>query len=564
MLPIEILKFGSSVLSRPEDLPTAVDEVYRRLREGYRVLAVVSAFAGETDRLFGEARRVFGEGAAPDATASHVATGELQSAALLTGALRRAGIAARLVDPREIGLMVEGAPLESEPVAVDAGALRLLWTTNTTLVLPGFFGINAQGQVALLGRGGSDLSAIYLARALDARCHLVKDVSGVFDRDPAVDRNARRYAVIPWHEASTVAGPLIQSKALAYAERYRVPFAVSRANGALATEVAEVPHALWGADDEPPRRLRVALLGLGTVGRGVYERLMAMADHFEVIAVVVRRSDRSTLSEIQPPIVTDDAEVALRADVDLVIECWGGIEPAGSVIEAALAAGKTVVTANKAAVAAYWAEFEPFVSRPDRRLWFSAAVGGAVPMLETLARLRDPVRPAVRELRGVINGTSNSVLDSLAAGESLEHAVRAAQSAGFAEANPHRDLSGVDTADKLSLLTRAAFGLHVPPERIATRGITADLEFGGPDPWRLIGRASRWNGTLALSVSPERVPRGSFLGETTGAENRLEIVLEGGATVRLAGQGAGRWPTTTAVMGDVHEIVRRRLRTSVQ
>jgi homoserine dehydrogenase len=560
MLPVEVLKFGSSVLVGPGDLPLAVDEVYRRLRDGYRVLAVVSAFAGETDRLLLRAAEALGADAAPEATAAFVATGELQSAALLTGALLRAGITARAVDPREIALAVEGGSLEADLVSVDVSILQLLWTNHVVLVLPGFFGIDPQGRVALLGRGGSDLSALYLARALRARCHLVKDVPGVYDRDPAIDLRARRYAVIRRHEASEVAGPLIQPKALAFAEAHKTPFSVSRANGALATEVADVPASIWAGHVARPQPLRVALLGLGTVGLGVCERLLALSDLFELKTVVVRRPERHLASGVPAHLVTDNTDAALHADIDLVIECMSGVEPAGSVIEAALAFGKTVVSANNAAVAEYWPELALFTREPDRRLWLSATVGGAVPMLETLAGLTVPVR----ELRGVINGTCNSVLDRLVAGESFEAAVRAAQRDGFAETDPDRDLSGLDSADKLTLLAEAAFRLYVRPGHIPTRGVEGPFATDESHVWRLLARASRPNGALTLSVGPERVPRKSFLGEATGAENRLEIVLEGGSTLRLVGQGAGRWPTTTAVIGDVHEIARRRLTMGIQ
>src|SRR4030088_2980751 len=116
MLPIIVLKFGSSVLATAGDLPLAVDEVYRHLRKGCRVLAVVSAFAGDTDRLFSRSRAILGEEAAPHAVAAFVATGEWQSAALLAGALLRSGVAARIVDPREIRFAVQGAALEADPV----------------------------------------------------------------------------------------------------------------------------------------------------------------------------------------------------------------------------------------------------------------------------------------------------------------------------------------------------------------------------------------------------------------------------------------------------------------
>jgi homoserine dehydrogenase len=170
------------------------------------------------------------------------------------------------------------------------------------------------------------------------------------------------------------------------------------------------------------------------------------------------------------------------------------------------------------------------------------------------------LRGRVRELRGVINGTCNVVLDAIATGESFDDAVRAAQRSGFAEADPYRDLSGQDSADKLSLMSHAAFSGHAPSHGIRSRGIDEALVAAEPDVWRLIGRARRTPAGVTLSVGPEQMARTSFLGQTAGAENRLEIVLETGEIVRLAGQGAGRLPTTLAVLGDVQEIVRRRAR----
>jgi homoserine dehydrogenase len=302
--------------------------------------------------------------------------------------------------------------------------------------------------------------------------------------------------------------------------------------------------------------LRVVLLGYGTVGRGVYERLISHSDQLELLAVVTRHPAQLVANGVPASIASDDLDQALRADVDLVIEAMSGVEPAGSLIEAALAMGKTVVTSNKAAVATYWHEFALYTRDADRRLWFGATVGGAVPVLETLWHLRDHVQ----EVRGVINGTCNYVLDALEQGASLEAAVRAAQGAGFAEADPSRDLSGQDAADKLSLIAHAAFGLRASPDIVRTHGIDGALICAGAEVWRLLARATRAPTGLTLTVGPELIVRTSFLGLTAGVENRLELVLESGDIVRLAGQGAGRWPTTLAVMGDVLEIVRRRSR----
>jgi len=555
MLPVVVLKFGSSVLGSPKDLPGVVDEVYRRLRTGSRLLVVVSAFAGETDRLLDRAALALGKSAAPEAIAAYVATGEVQSAALLVGALLHSGIAARLVDPREIQLRVEGTSLESDPVSINPTMLRQLWEVHTALVLPGFFGIDGQGQVALLGRGGSDLTALYLANCFKADCHLVKDVPGVFDRDPVLDPGtAKRFTLIPWREAAAVAGPLIQPKALEFAAQRRIPFSVGRANGVLETLIAEAAAPVFGPTKKRPMPLKVALLGFGTVGGGVYERLASQPDRFEIACVVTRHPPRVVANGLPGSLAGNDLDRALMPDIDLVIECIGGIEAAGAVIKSALAMGKIVVSANKAAIAAHWPQLASFTSAPQRRLWFSAAVGGAVPVLETLSTLGDQVQ----EVRGVISSTCNWVLDAMSRGEAFEAAVAAAQAAGFAEADPSRDLCGMDAADKLRLIAHIAFGAPYPLAPPATRGIRGYLVCDETRLWRQIGRAAKIDGTVSMSVAPERVLRNSFLGQTRGAENRLEIVLKDDRVVCLAGQGAGRWPTTTAVMADVLEVVRQR------
>jgi len=145
-----------------------------------------------------------------------------------------------------------------------------------------------------------------------------------------------------------------------------------------------------------------------------------------------------------------------------------------------------------------------------RRLWYSAAVGGALPALETLARLQTPVR----EIRGIINGTCGVVLDAWAQGKTYQDAVAIAQAGGFAEANPDRDLSGRDSADKLALLIEAAFGQWISPEQIDTHGI--DAISGDPAGRKLIARATRTAQGVTARVAPESPPPGSFFGPNHG------------------------------------------------
>lgn len=544
MPDVEVLKFGSSVLRSPGDLHVAVDEIYRRWRGGYRVLAVVSAFEGITDELMAEVADALGADC-PEAAAAYVATGEQKTAALLTGSLQIFGIPSRLIDPREIGLIAEGSFSESTPVRADVDALDRLWSTVPVLVLPGFYGIDSDGRIALFGRGGSDLSALFLAAALGAGCRLHKDVNGVFDADPASSRLAHRFSALSWERAIDVAGPLIQPKALRYAQSRAQTFEVGRPNETTCTRVGHARDE-WALPVTPSRPIGIALIGCGVVGRGVYEAVRRYKQSFELHHVVVRGPERYVGIEH----LTTDPMVVLDDSVDVVIICTTANPLAYPLIAAALNAGKFVVTANKAAVATHGSALVSFARGEGRRLWYSAAVGGALPVLETLATLESPVR----EIRGIINGTCGVILDEWAAGKTLHDAIATAQAGGFAEANPTRDISGRDAADKLVLMTEAAFGQCLTPDDIPTRGI--DAITGDPKGFKLIARAKRTSHGISASVGPESPAPYSFLGQARGPANRLEIELEGGEVIRLQGQGAGRWPATVSVMGDLHEVAR--------
>jgi homoserine dehydrogenase len=544
MSGVEVLKFGSSVLRSSRDLHAAVDEIYRRWRSGCRVLAVVSAFEGITDQLIAEVADVLGADC-PEATAAYIATGEQRTAALLSGSLQQSGLPSRIVDPREIALIAEGSFTESTPVQVNVAALDQLWDGYPILVLPGFYGIDSIGRTVLFGRGGSDISALFLAAALGAECRLSKDVLGVYDTDPASNRLAHRFSALSWTKAIQVAGPLIQPKALHYARSRGLTFDVGRPNEATYTRVGHVRDE-WAPAISLSTPLRIALVGCGAVGRGVYESVRRYPQTFDLRNVVVREVER--YMDVEG--LTSNPSMILDPDVNVVIICTPSTPATYAFIATALSAGKFVITANKAAIAAHGASLANHIRSESRRLFYSAAVCGALPALETLATLKEPVR----EIRGILNGTCGVVLSEWAAGKTRDDAVAVAQAAGFAEANPARDLSGRDSADKLVLITEAAFGRWLVPEDIPTVGI--DTIAGNPQGYKLIARARRSASGITASVAPELPPPHSYLGQAQGPENRLEIELETGEVIRLRGQGAGRWPTTVSVIGDLHEVAR--------
>ena len=296
----------------------------------------------------------------------------------------------------------------------------------------------------------------------------------------------------------------------------------------------------------PP--LRVALLGCGTVGGGVLHRLLARPGLFQVTGVLVRDlfKDRGGLPR---HLFTTDTEELLGRGTDVVVELLGGREPAGRLIREALALGRHVVTANKALLAEEVGPLSELATRRGAFLFYSASVGGALPALETVRRAA--ALGPVRAVSGVLNGTCNFVLDRCLAGASFEEAVAEAQAAGYAEADPTLDLDGSDTAQKLALLIREAFGVHLPWKEIPRQGIEG-LSPGKT--FRLVASCERTEEGLVAGVRPLELPPDHFFARATGAGNALRIDMEDGSRTELTAQGAGRWPTSASVLADLNDL----------
>jgi homoserine dehydrogenase len=554
---VSVLKFGSSVLAGPRDLERAVHEVYRERRAGRAVVAVVSAFAGRTERLLRQARA---RGGAGEAAALLASTGELRSVALLALELERCGVPAAAFDAARLGLSAAGPALDAAALDLDAAALRSALAREGTAVVPGFVACDGRGATALLGRGGSDLSALAIAHALDAGvCRLVKDVDGVYDRDPARGGGARRFAALDFAAARAAGERIVQAKALAFAERNARAFEVGACDAGLHTRVGAADVRLCDDGAHAGAPLRVGLLGLGTVGLGVARALLRRRSRFELARVLVR--DAARPREVARELLCERGESVLDSGVDVLVELLGGLEPARGLVLAALERGIDVVSANKRLLARHGPELAAAARRGGARLLDGAAVGGALPVLEHARLLAGGQGLAAFE--GVLNGTSNAVLERVAQGESLEAALRAARRAGLAEADCARDLDGGDVADKLQLVAAAGFP-DCAPRWIERRGI-AELDAhelraarARGLAVRLVGACSRNGEEVLLSVAPRRVGREHALWDLPGAANRALFSGRDGASVRLDGLGAGREPTTLAVMGDLLELSRSR------
>jgi homoserine dehydrogenase len=548
-----VLKFGSSVLQSRENLPKVVHEVYRWIRLQYRVVAIISAFAGETERLLKSVADY--RDAQPEAIARIVATGEEVASSLVALELDRFGIPAQVLDPSQLQLIADCDSNDTEPVSVNVACLRDVLNDGRVVVVPGFIARDRRGHVALFGRGGSDLSALYLAGQLQARCRLIKDVDGIYDSDPARNSYARRYRSITCDHALAIAGKVVQQKAVRYAQAAGTSFEVAALGCTRATVVGAGQSSL--AHAEVPRRpLRVGLLGLGTVGGGVFRELQSHPQLFEVCGVAVRTPERHA-AHASPELLTRDCRRAVDG-VDVVVELIGGTSPAGELVAEALASGTPVVTANKLLLAE-----NPHLAR-HRGLRYSAAVGGAVPAVEAVRSVAQTQR--VLSLAGVLNGTCNYILDRIVAGDSYKDAVVQAQANGFAEADPRADLSGADTACKLRLLAGLAFpAIHETVsditgiENIDVAWVRSVAAEGGRV--RLVATATADGHCVSLRVKPEAVAAGHPFARIRNEENCLLIQSCDLASSEVeqrawTGRGAGRWPTTAAVMADLFDLAR--------
>jgi homoserine dehydrogenase len=322
------------------------------------------------------------------------------------------------------------------------------------------------------------------------------------------------------------------------------------------------------ASDDP---VRVGLLGYGSVGRAFARLLASRAPvisarrgvDLRLVAVGTRRAAQvrdADLGDVRW--TTDLASVAAAPDVDLVVELIGGHEPANALIRSALAAGKSVVTANKLLLAREGAALQDLAREKAAGLGIEAAVAGGIPILRALRESFAGDR--VVSVAGILNGTCNFVLTEMEeTGRPYADVLEDAQRLGYAEADPASDVEGEDAAYKLALLARLAFGREARVDQIAREGITRLLPCDFLYATRL-GRTPRQlgvarelpSGRLLLSVRTHLVSRSSLLAKVTGPFNAIEVTAEAGGSFVFSGRGAGGDPTAAAVLSDVVELAR--------
>ncbi|MDP2052682.1 MAG: homoserine dehydrogenase [Acidobacteriota bacterium] len=320
-----------------------------------------------------------------------------------------------------------------------------------------------------------------------------------------------------------------------------------------------------GVGVEPVREIRIGLVGCGTVGRGVLEMIErqrdAVAERYGVRFRVSRIAVRDLNKDRGPraagiPIGDQALELVSDPEVDVVVEVAGGtaLEP---ILRAALAAGKPVVTANKALLASKLADLGVLAQRTETPLYCEAAAAAAIPIVRHLSHRADEVD----SLWGIVNATCNFVMTRLEQGDlSLADAIAEAQKLGFAEAQPDADLDGHDAAAKLSILAYRAFGAWVRPDGFLVRGIRdidpADCDLAESMGCRIrqIARAVRINGALDMAVEPLLLPTWHLLASVEEEYNAVYMRCVSSGDLSLFGKGAGALPTATAVLGDLIDL----------
>jgi len=331
------------------------------------------------------------------------------------------------------------------------------------------------------------------------------------------------------------------------------------ASGVLGSRAARASYVGVGA--RPLREIRIGMIGCGVVGGGVLELLSRqeaeLAERyrvrFRVTKLAVRDPDKHRARGI--PIVAA-SELVADPEVDVIVEVAGGdaMEP---VLTAALAAGKPVVTANKALLAKRLGALGSLAQRAETPLLCEAAAAAALPIIRQLSHRADEIE----SLQAIVNGTCNFVITRLEQDEfTLDRAIAEAQRLGFAEADPAADLDGHDAAAKLSILAYRAFGVWIPPDQLPVRGIRelwpADCDLAEAMGFRirLIAHAARSGDALSAAVEPVLLPDWHLLASVEEEYNAVYMKTAASGDLSLFGKGAGALPTASAVLGDLIEL----------
>ncbi len=313
------------------------------------------------------------------------------------------------------------------------------------------------------------------------------------------------------------------------------------------------------------REIGIGLLGFGTIGSGVVAALQAnggLMEQKSQLRLILRRIadvdlDRDRGVQVDRALLThDSAGVVHDPSVDVVVELIGGVKIARALVTEALSLGKPVVTANKALLAEHGEELFRLAEQHKTNVFFEASVGGGIPLIRSLRE--GLVSNRIFGMRGILNGTCNYILTRMENdGLSFDAALKEAQAAGYAEADPGLDIDGLDTAHKAVILASLAHGFHVPMSAVSVEGIRGleqmDMIYAANLGYRIkmLAVIREVGGEIEVRAHPALVARGHIMASVDGVNNAVMISGDGVGEILCYGRGAGREPTASAVLGDV-------------
>ena len=319
-----------------------------------------------------------------------------------------------------------------------------------------------------------------------------------------------------------------------------------------------------------PAEINVGLMGLGVVGSGVAASLLEHSDAISekighpvsLKKVLVRDPGKPRDTKLAPALLTTNPEEILsNPDIHILVELIGGTQPALGYLKQALSSGKQVVTANKEVMAKYGLELLALAQENRAKLLFEASVGGGIPIVGCL--MNELAANDVRSIRSIINGTTNYILTQMAYhNAAFDEALKEAQHLGYAEADPTNDVEGFDAAYKLAILASIAFHQPISPEDVYRQGISSlepqDFRYAHELGYAIkpLAIVTLEDGAVGARVYPALVPFDHMLAKVDGVYNAVEVEGSLCGKVLFHGMGAGREPTTSAVIGDLIDIGR--------
>lgn len=320
--------------------------------------------------------------------------------------------------------------------------------------------------------------------------------------------------------------------------------------------------------------IKVGLMGLGTVGRGVYRILTDNRENIrrkvgiplEITKILVKNPTKDRGLEIDTRLLTTNApEIIDNPEIDVVVELIGGLDPAFDYVKTALSNGKSVVTANKDMIALHGKELFEIAEANNTNLLFEASVAGGIPIIRPLKQCLAANR--IQQIIGIINGTTNYMLTQMTAqGRDFDEVLKEAQAKGYAEADPTSDIEGYDAARKLAILASIAFNSRVTINDVYVQGITeitaTDIAYASELNYviKLLGIAKETAEGIEVRVHPALIPASHPLASVNDVFNAIFVKGDAVGDTMFYGRGAGEMPTASAVVADImdasHAILR--------